>query len=110
VPVPSGLERTTGHGFGFYGEYSGAWVGYYEPPTIYQYDVYISETSLYDMVKNQLVWTGTVETRAPADINAEISHYVDKVIKALKSKHLLASGVIRDYRFTYTVSPSTRTS
>ena len=38
---------------GFYRGYSAAWVGYYEPPRVYQYDVYISETSLYDM--NQLV-------------------------------------------------------
>ena len=73
--------------FGFYRGYSAAWVGYYEPPRVYQYDVYISETSLYDM--NQLVWSGTVETTAPDDINKEIQRYVDTVIDALKSKNLL---------------------
>jgi hypothetical protein len=75
--------------FGFYGGYSAAWLGYYEPPRIYQYDVYISETSLYDM--NQLVWAGTVETTDPGDINKEIERYVDTVIDALKSKNLLAA-------------------
>ena len=75
--------------FGFYRGYSAAWVGYYEPPRVYQYDVYISETSLYDM--NQLVWSGTVETTAPHDINKEIERYVDTVIDALKSKNLLAA-------------------
>jgi hypothetical protein len=75
--------------FGFYGGYSAAWLGYYEPPRIYQYDVYISETSLYDM--NQLVWAGTVETTDPGDINKEIERYVDTVIDALKSKKLLAA-------------------
>jgi hypothetical protein len=75
--------------FGFYGGYSAAWLGYYEPPRVYQYDVYISETSLYDM--NQLVWAGTVETTAPHDINKEIERYVDTVIDALKARNLLAS-------------------
>ena len=70
--------------FGFYPGYSAAWLGYYEPPRIYQYDVYISETSLYDMAKNQLVWTGTVQTTAPDDINKEIARYVDTVVDALK--------------------------
>jgi len=78
--------------FGFYPGYADAWLGYYEPPTVYQYDVYTSETSLYDMTRNQLVWSGTVETRAPGDINKEISHYVDTVIKALRSRNLLAAG------------------
>jgi hypothetical protein len=76
--------------FGFYGGYSAAWRGYYEPPRVYQYDVYISETSLYDM--NQLVWAGTVETTAPDDINKEIQRYVNTVIDALKSKNLLPSS------------------
>ncbi len=78
--------------FGFYPGYSAAWLGYYEPPRIYQYDVYISETSLYDVVKNQLVWSGTVQTTDPGDINKEIKRYVDTVIDALKSKNLLPSA------------------
>ena len=76
--------------FGFYGGYSAAWLGYYEPPRVYQYDVYISETSLYDM--NQLVWAGTVETTDTGDINKEIEGYVVAVIDALKSKNLLPSS------------------
>jgi hypothetical protein len=78
--------------FGFYPGYAGAWLGYYEPPTVYQYDVYTSETTLYDMKRNQLVWSGTVETEAPGDVRKEISRYVDAVIKALKSKNLLPAG------------------
>jgi hypothetical protein len=77
--------------FGFYPGYSAAWLGYYEPPTIYQRDIYISETSLYDLTKNQLVWSGTVQTVDPSDINKEIKRYVDTVIEALKSKNLLPS-------------------
>lgn len=77
--------------FGFYGGYSAAWVGYYEPPRVYQYDVYVSETSLYDTARNQVVWTGTAETTDPGDINKEIERYVATVIDALKSKNILAA-------------------
>ena len=77
-------------GFGFYPWYSGAWVGYYEPPRVYQYDVYISETSLYDVRRNQLVWSGTVQTREPRDLSKEIKQYVDTVIKALRKEQVLA--------------------
>jgi len=77
-------------GVGFYPGYSAAWFGYYEPPSVYQYDVYISDTSLYDMARNQLVWSGTVETTAHGDIAKAITRYVDVVVKALRSKNLLA--------------------
>jgi Domain of unknown function (DUF4136) len=79
--------------FGFYRGYSAAWLGYYEPPRVYQYDVYISETSLYDTARNQLVWTGTAETTAPDEISKEIERYVDTVIDALKSRNLLAAPI-----------------
>ena len=56
----------------------------------YVYEVYISETSLYDTAKNQLIWSGTVET-LPQGINKDISRYVDAVIEAL-NEGLLAAG------------------
>lgn len=78
--------------YGFYPGYSSFWYGYYEPPRIYQYDVFLSETSLYDLAINQLVWSGTVQITDPGDINKEIMRYVDAVIDALKSKKILRSG------------------
>lgn len=76
---------------GFYPGYTAAWLGYYEPPQIYQYDVYISETSLYDVPRNQLIWTGTVRTTSPGNVDKEIRGYVHAVIDALKSRNLLPS-------------------
>jgi Domain of unknown function (DUF4136) len=76
-------------GFGFYGWYSWGWAGYYEPPRVYQYDVYTSETSLYDVTKNQVVWAGTAQTTAPGDINTEIKYYAEIMIRALKEKKLI---------------------
>jgi len=77
--------------YGFYRGYAGAWWGYYEPPIVYQYDVYVSETSLYDVKNNQLVWSGVVQTEQPGEIRKEIVHYVGVVIDALKDRHLLAA-------------------
>jgi Domain of unknown function (DUF4136) len=75
--------------FGFYGWYSWGWAGYYEPPRVYQYEVYTSETSLYDVRKNQVVWAGTAQTTAPGDINKEIKYYAEIMIRALKEKKLI---------------------
>src|SRR5262245_26257610 len=40
---------------GYYGGYSTAWLRYYEPPRIYEYEVHISDTSVHDVIKDQLV-------------------------------------------------------
>ena len=76
-------------GFGFYRGYVGAWYGYYEPQ-VYPYQVYVSETSLYDTAKNVLVWSGTVETTSNG-ISQDIVHYVEAVIEALRKRNLLAA-------------------
>ena len=78
-----------GLGFGFYRGYMGAWSGYYEPQ-VYPYEVYVSETSLYDTAKNELVWSGTVET-TPTGVSKDIARYVDAVIEALQKQNLLAA-------------------
>jgi len=81
--------------FALYPWYSAAWLGYYEPPRVYQYDVFISETSLYDVRSNQLVWSGMVQATTPTDLNKEIQRYVAAVIKALKKDNVLAASLPR---------------
>jgi hypothetical protein len=78
-------------GFGFYRWYSSAWVGFYEPPRLNFYDIYISETSLYDVTKDQLVWSGIAKTTDLGDIRKEIKEYVEVVIRALNKKNLLTN-------------------
>ncbi len=78
--------------FGFYGWSSFAWYGLYEPPRFYGYEVYTSETTLYDVAKNELVWAGTIRTSEPDDVNKAIKGYVETVIKALNEKNLLRKG------------------
>ena len=69
--------------------YTTAWNDYYEPPIVYQSEVYTSETSLYDAVKNRVVWRGTAQTTAPGNVNQEIKNYAEIVISALKNKKLI---------------------
>jgi hypothetical protein len=79
-------------GFGFYRWYSSAWVGFYEPPRVNFYDIYISETSLYDVTNDRLVWSGIAKTTELGDIGKEIREYVEIVIEALREKNLLRKG------------------
>jgi len=79
-------------GFGFYRWYSSAWVGFYEPPRVNFYDIYISETSLYDVANDRLVWSGIAKTTELGDIGKEIKEYVEIVIEALREKNLVKKG------------------
>ncbi len=69
--------------------YTTAWNDYYEPPIVYQSEVYTAETSLYDTVKNRVVWSGTAQTTAPGNISQEIKNYAEIIISALKDKKLI---------------------
>jgi hypothetical protein len=74
---------------GFYGWYSSAWVGYYEPPTVYQYDVVTAETSVYGLNVGELVWSGITETFAPEDVKKETQGFAKVIIEALKKQGLI---------------------
>ncbi len=74
---------------GFYGWYSSAWVGYYEPPTVYQYDVVTAETSLYGLRADELIWSGTTETFSPQDVKKETQGFAKIIIDALKKQGII---------------------
>jgi hypothetical protein len=75
---------------GFYGWYSSAWMGMYDPPQVYQYDVYTTETSLYHVPENKVVWSGTAQTTAPgSDVVKEIAQYAELMIKAMRDAKVL---------------------
>jgi hypothetical protein len=76
--------------FGFYGPHLGAsWYGLYGAPSVYRYNEYTSETTLYDIAKNEVVWSGTIKTTDPSDVKAAIKTYVEVVMRALHDKNLL---------------------
>ena len=75
--------------FGLFGPRFGAsWYGLYGP-SVYQYNVYSSESTLYDVARGEVVWTGTVRTYDPDNVNAAIRNYVQIVLKALEDKQIL---------------------
>jgi len=74
---------------GFYGWYSSAWIGYYEPPTVYQYDVVTAETSLYGVQADELIWSATTETFSPQDVKKETQGFAKIIIDALKKQGII---------------------
>jgi len=75
--------------FGFFGHRFGASWFLPGPRSVRHYDVYTSEATLYDVAKNEVVWSGTLKTVQPDNFSAAIKDYVEKVVKALKEKKLL---------------------
>ena len=76
--------------FGLYGWYSSAWYGgFYTPPRVYLYPVFFSETTMYDVARDEVIWTGTIRTIDPENVNNAIEDYVETVVAALKEKNLL---------------------
>jgi hypothetical protein len=77
---------------GIYGTNVGAiWQGPYGSPSVRRYNEYTSETTLYDLTKNEVVWTGTIKTTDPGNTTTAIKTYVEAVIKALGEKNLLGA-------------------
>ena len=59
--------------FGFYGPHGGAsWYGGYGAPSVYRYNEFTSKTTLYDLGKNEVVWTAAIRTTEPEDVKAAI--------------------------------------
>ena len=77
---------------GFYGYYSSAWIGFYDPPQYYTYDVVTSETSLFEAKANRLLWSGTSETFSPRDVKRDTSEFASVIIKALAEQGLVPGG------------------
>jgi len=75
--------------YGFYGYYSWAWVGYYDPPQIYTYDVVIAETNLFDASSDTLIWSGTTETFPSRDVKQGIGRFASVIIQALSAGHII---------------------
>jgi len=77
---------------GFYGFYSSAWIGFYDPPQVYTYDVVTSETSLFQAKSNRLLWSGTSETFSPSDVRKDANEFASVIIKALAKEGLVPGG------------------
>ena len=75
--------------FGIFGSNAGAgWSGIPGSSGPYRYNEYTSETALYDLAKNELVWTGTLKTKEPSNVQTAIKSYVQTITKALAAQNL----------------------
>jgi hypothetical protein len=78
--------------FGIFGSNVGAeWYGIPGASGPYRYNEYTSETALYDVARNDLVWTGTIKGKEPTNVQTAIKSYVQTVTKALREKNLISS-------------------
>jgi hypothetical protein len=76
--------------FGVFGSNVGAsWSGPAGSASVSRYKEYTSETALYNIAKNDLVWSGTIKTTEPENVQTAIKSYVEAVIKALEAQNLL---------------------
>jgi hypothetical protein len=76
--------------FGIFGDNVGAaWHGIGGSPTVYRYKEYVSEATLHDVSKNDIVWTATIKTTEPENARTAIRSYVEAVMKALQEKNLI---------------------
>ena len=77
--------------FGIFGQHASAvWQGGYGGPSVSRYTEYTSETTLYDVTKDQVVWTATLKTSEPENVDTAVKAYVGAVMNALKDKNLLS--------------------
>ncbi len=92
VRVESKLESTGFYpstSFGWFGGNFGAsWTGIGGSSPRY-YNEYTSETTLYDIPKDEIVWTATIKTAEPENARTAIRAYVETVMKTLDEKNLI---------------------
>jgi hypothetical protein len=75
--------------YGFYGYYSWAWVGLYDAPLVYAYNVVIAETNLFDAANETLLWSGTTETYPSGNVKKGIAAFATVVVNALSAGHFI---------------------
>ncbi len=73
---------------GLYGYYSSAW-STYSPPTAYEYQIYTLETNLWDIEKDELVWSASTRIISPSDIYKDIADLVKVITDALVKQNLI---------------------
>jgi len=76
-------------GMGFYGGYTGAWGGFYDPPVVTQTDTLVLETNLYGVDASRLLWSGTTDTFAPTNMKQEMPDFAKLIIGQLKGHKLI---------------------
>ncbi len=72
-----------------YGYYDWAWGEYYEPPTVYSYDVVDMETKLFHAANQDLLWALSTESLYPSDLEKGIASFSKTVLGTARKDGLL---------------------
>lgn len=72
-----------------YGWYPGMWSGYYEPPTVYQYDVAVLETQLFRAAGGSLAWSAASELVPSGRLAEDVSRVAGDLASAMAKDGLL---------------------
>ncbi len=84
MPPPGfGMRR------GYYGYYTGAWVGYYEPTTVQTTNYVIAETTLFRKDAPEPVWSATSRTVEPRDVRKATEGFAKIMIDELRKQGLI---------------------
>ena len=76
--------------FGIFGSHVGvSWSGTPGASAPYRYNEYTLDTTLYDLARNEIVWSGTIKTTEAENARTAIKSYVDTVMKTLDEKNLV---------------------
>jgi hypothetical protein len=87
IDSPSVVPSTS---FGWFGSNWGvSWDALFGGYSASTYNEYTSETTFFDLAKQDVIWTGTIKTREAENARTAIRSYVQTVMKALEEKNLL---------------------
>lgn len=73
----------------YYGYYTGAWTGYYEPQMVQATEYIVAETTLFRADVSEPVWSGTSRTIKPGDVRKATQAFAKVMIAAMRKKGLI---------------------
>lgn len=78
---------------GFYAYHSSALssLNYYEPPQAYTHRTFFSETRLFDIKSDRLVWAGTLKSKEPDDFKKAADEYAGLVVKQIQRDNIIGN-------------------
>jgi hypothetical protein len=79
---------------GFYGyhAYAQSNMSYYEPPELHDYRIYFTETRVFDMKSNKMIWAATMKTEQPDDFRKATARYADIVVEQLQDNKIVVGA------------------
>ncbi|HEX4987041.1 MAG TPA: hypothetical protein VFV71_13345 [Burkholderiales bacterium] len=89
MPVGSVAPAYYGRRPGYYGGYAGAWVGFYEPVSVQQYNYVVCETTLFNADSPEPAWSGTTRTLEPDNVAKATEGFARTMIPVLRKEMLI---------------------